>query len=214
MSNFIRARVALGSLALASSLAFQSAPLQAQVVSGSSTGWAAYADIDLLSLIPLITLTETPFLTDTAPVPYNHDASRVNFEHPDPCDSNPLTLSTPNCQLTASLLNSHVDSDVDGSGGPKTAHGQAGVVGLTLLNSFLSAVTLESKSTVFGDFQGLTPTGTTVITAIGIIGTNFTDLGEIAPNTDLLSFLGLGPLLGISVIANEQAVTCNGDTFC
>ncbi len=214
MSNFVRVRVALGSLVLASSLAFQTAPLQAQVVSGTSTGWAAFADIDLLSLVPLITLTETPFLTDTAPAPYSHDASRVNFEHPDPCDSNPLTLLIPNCQLTASLLYSHVDSDVDGSAGSKTAHGQGGVEGLTLLNSFLSNVTLQSDSTVSGDFGALVPTGTTTIAAITINGSNFVNLNNIPANTNLLAFLGLGPILGINLIANEQVVIGDCITTC
>lgn len=84
------------------------------------------------------------------------------------------------------------------------------VAGLTLLNSFLSNVTLASNSTVTGDYGTLTPTGNTTITGITLGGSSFVNLNNLAPNTNLLGFLGISNLTGISIIANEQFVFGDG----
>jgi hypothetical protein len=204
----------LASLALLSAMAFQAAPLQAQVVSGTSTGYALFADVDALGVITVINQPETPFLTNSAPVPYNNSASIANPKYPSPCGA----LFQPACALDASLLFSNIDSDVNGAAGSKSAHGQGGVVGLDLLGvlgPLLGNVTIQSDSTVSGDSGALIPTGSTTILGLTLLGTALDHpLNNVAPNTDLFSLLGLGSILGISAIVNEQIVTGDCIIMC
>jgi hypothetical protein len=206
MSISIRARALLATAIVVPTFGLLSTPTQAAVVSGTSTAWGLSANLNLLTLFPLIAVPPTPLLTNTAPVTYNTNSSVVSFSSPSPCGG----FLQATCVLAANAINAQIDSNVNGGAGSKSAHAMGGVAGLTLLNSFLSNVTLSSDSTVSGDFGSLTHVGSTTITGITINGTNYVNLNNLAPNTNLLNFLGLGALTGINIIANEQFVYGNG----
>lgn len=205
-----RARVALSSIVISSGIAFQAAPAQAQVVSGASTGWAIFADVDLLSATPLIDEPESPFLSAAAPAPYNQEFDVYNFENPSPCGG----IAEPGCNITASVLYAQIDSNVDGGMGARSAHGLGRVESLELLLSFLDNITIESNSTVSGDSGLLAPIGTTTIASLTINGSNFANLSGFAPNTDLLGALSLPSITGVSLIVNEQIQTGDCITIC
>lgn len=214
MSSLSRAHVVLGSVLLAGGFTLQAAPANATVVSGTSTGYALFADVDaVLGSIPIIDQPATPLLTNTAPSPYNNTVSLFSLKIPSPCGG----IGEPACVVDAATLYANVDSNVDGSAGPKTAHGQGGVIDLDflgLLGPLLGNVTLQSDSTVMGDFGALVATGSTTVTSLTFLGASLANVNNIAPNTDLFGFLGLGTVAGISAIINEQTVTGNCITLC
>lgn len=185
------------------------ATTRADVVSGTSTGYGVYANLNLLNT-NLLTLGPAGSRSGTAPAPYNNTGAPFAGVSA----SVPLLLN-----LSTGVINSSASSNVDGTAGPRQATATGGVDGTSLslvpnappiLPSVLtlSATTLSSTSTVSGDYGVLVPTGSSTIVGltVSVLGANITIPGTIGPNTGI----AIGLVVGLSIILNEQIVTTVG----
>lgn len=109
----IRTHAAIFAVATMSAVGLQALPAQAAVTSGTSTAWGLSANLNLLSLIPLVSVPPTPLLSNTAPAAYNNTISALSFSSPSPCGG----LLQPTCVLAANAISAQIDSNVNGGAG-------------------------------------------------------------------------------------------------
>lgn len=201
----------------------------ADVISGSSSGYGAYVNLNTLGT-DFIDLTVSPIpmgATGTAPAPYNVDDSVLSLDVSDSaCLASFLGVCTDSISavVQSELLSGHAESDVDGGSGNRlaSATGTANNIMVeagtgTVLNLIstpvlgLSATTLSSSALVSGDQGMFTATGSSIIegASLNLAGLDLITLdGNAAPNT-LVDPLGSLSLLGLTVVLNEQVSSCS-----
>jgi hypothetical protein len=190
----------------------------ATVIGGSSRAYGVNANATLdLPLLPDVVLSVGPLpeASGTAPPPYNDNEQVLDLQA-----GVPGTLS-----LTASVLDTNAESNVDGLDGVRFASADAAVTDLDfsatalgLLGSFatlsLTADAVGSTAEVQGDYDALIATGDTTLANASLnleppLGTFSVALDAMpAPNTIVdVSALGLA---GITLILNEQLIGGDG----
>ena len=158
-AGLLSAGVSLGTLLAGTPAA------EATVISGDS---AAFGEAVSLTLTPLtgpsvgITSGPLPTVSGNAPPPYNNTDTVLSASVAD--------------VLTTGVLTVNAASNVDGLPGARFAAADATVNNLSILNAFISAITIQSAAGISGDFGALVPTGTTTLVGISIGGGLAVDL--------------------------------------
>lgn len=213
--------------------------LQAAVTAGTSSGIGVDASTQVLSVISVTPVQLGPS-NGSAPATYNTSQSAVS------ANSNvnaPLVITA---LATQGLISTNVQSDADGTAGSKSAAGTTTLTGpsgggpfsVTVADVFsvvndppallaMSATTIQTTSTVSGDFGALSATGTTILanfslsinggTGLTLAGLGLTagvdfdaGTGEILlPNRVINLSLLDGSLAGVSLVLNRQVTTVN-----
>lgn len=213
--------------------------LQAAVTAGTSSAIGVDASTQVLNIL-LVTPVQIGSSNGSAPVTYNTSQSAVS------ANSNVNVPAVITALATQGLLSTNVQSNVDGTVGSKTATGSTTLTGpagggpfsVTVADVFsivndppallaMSATTIQTTSTISGDYGALSSTGTTILanfslsinggTGLTLAGLGLTagvdfdaGTGEILlPNRVInLSVLD-GSLAGVSLILNRQVETVN-----
>lgn len=176
----------------------------ADVVSGNSKGYGIDVALTVLN-IPLLTISELPMSSGSAPGPYNDSDQILSIS-----ESVPLIVS-----LGTGVLDTTASSDIDGGSGVRMADASAlvndlvltlvpGVGVPALLN--LTADTIGSDSTVSGDFGAHSAVGNMVLEnlLVSVSGTALSVPLNPAPNTVLWDAAGL------RIVLNEQTSFTGG----
>lgn len=189
----------------------------ATVIAGSSSAYGVSAEATLdLPILPDVGLSVGPLpsVSGSAPPPYNNSAQVADLQA-----GVPGTLS-----LTASVLETNAESNVDGMNGVRFASADATVTDLDFSASTgslidfatlsLTADAVGSTAEVQGDYGALVATGDTTLANASLnletpLGTISVALDAMpAPNTIVdVSALGLA---GITLILNEQLIGGDG----
>lgn len=204
----------------------------ALVLSGASSGYAAYVDLATLA-DPVLSLHVSPIpmgAGGTAPAPYSrYDEVRSLKAGDSVCLTSVLGICTGSLGATVDtgLLTGQADSDVDGGVGVRSASATGtvndaavnmgtgsllGLIGTSLFS--LSATTLSASALVSGDYGGFSATGSSVIegASLQVAGLDLITLAaDAAPNT-VVDPLGALSLLGLTVVLNEQLSSCGAET--
>jgi hypothetical protein len=194
---------------------------QANYVStGTSSGHAISADLNLTLLFPIASASVAPLgnAAGAAPAPYGETAhvASVNLD-----SGSFLAGLATLLHVGTGVIDSGATSNVDGilnaaiSSGSTTIDNLGVGVAEFPVSTFLSisATTLTSNSTVTGGYGGLNATGSSLVTGlkIDLLGVNLitTDANanvSLAPNTGV----DVNGLVGLTVMLNEQIVTGDG----
>jgi len=213
--------------------------LQAAVTAGTSSAIGVDASTQVLAVIS-VTPVQLGSSSGSAPAIYNTSQAAVSAN----ANVNaPLVITA---LATQGLLDTDVQSNVDGAAGSKSATSTTILTGpsgggpfsVTVADVFsvindppallaMTATTIQTTSTVSGDFGALNATGTTILANFTLSingGTGFTlaGLGLIAgvdfdagtgeillPNRIINLSLLDGSLAGVSLILNRQVETVN-----
>ncbi|MBA3316283.1 MAG: PEP-CTERM sorting domain-containing protein [Planctomycetaceae bacterium] len=201
-------------------------PAQGAVITGESEAYGLSADLNLN--VPLVigtanvaaNLAPVAPAAGTAPPPYMNTNSLLSLDvQLGSFLSGPLLLDTASVlDVKTGVINSSASSNVDGGLGARMANAVNTINGLNLgavVTPLLSgavtitATTIQTMSTVSGDFGALVANGSLVVEnlVIKVLGITVATInGEVAPNTgiDVSGILG-----GVSILLNAQ--TLNGD---
>jgi hypothetical protein len=210
------------------------------VITGESNAFGVSVDLGLVedsassSLLLNASVGPTPTAIGSAPAPYDHSDSAASASASGALDVGGIVGVTEIVDFDTGILEVAAQSDVTGSGGPRTTAAQATVNDVTFdvtsvssllsLSSFftLDATQIASAADVSGGFGTLTPSGMTTITgthgtagnqaALTVLGVEFLLDSNPAPNTmftiDSSAHTDLASLQGsIDVILNEQSLS-------
>lgn len=217
--------------------------LKGDIVNAESDGYGVQVQAEVLSLlsVDLLNLTPSQVSSGVAPPAYSFSASGVVVDATVDTSIGPIAGTTVGFELLGvdGLVDSSATSTADGLPGFRTTSGFGGVNGLDLnvanavvstplgstdfpfLN--ISADTINSTSTIEGDYGALNAAGESVIQNLAIsvndvqldiatlLGANGTIDGSgfitVDPNTEILS---LGGIVGLDLIFNQQLTTGDG----
>ncbi|MEW4491054.1 PEP-CTERM sorting domain-containing protein [Thalassoglobus sp. JC818] len=214
MKTGLRYRVRLLVAAVVSSVAIGSAGVaQAEIIGANSSAYGANVDLGIgLSLTPLDAIVSAgvgpiPVASGNAPASYNDAQSLASVNASGGISVFGLGL-VDLIDFNTGVLDVNAQSNVDGTLGSKTTTASATVNNVSLLNSSLLGIVLQSvvsldatqiqsTATVAGDSGALVASGTTTIT-----GTH-----GVSGNQALLTVLGVEFLLESSPIANTPVLT-------
>jgi hypothetical protein len=223
--------------------------LQAAVTTGHADGTGIVADASVLGgTVSLGVLPAASSVNVPAPDTDN-DGSNLNVAGNTSVNVVGLALVDVNALSVTGVLTTSATSDVDGSTGSKSASGTATLTGanvglggtsytIALIETStpsvisITATTIQSTSTVSGDYGAFSPVGSTLLAnfalsvnggpAVGLggltlvgggnllLGTHFDAFGNILM-PDLSINLGVldGSLAGATLVLNQQSVTNN-----
>lgn len=206
--RFLARRALPGVVALAAFAACASSA-SAGFVSAQSNGHALSVNLSALVGIAQLNVGPVPHASGSAPVPYTQSVTLATL------NASTLGVAT----IGTGLLRSEANSDVDGGAGVRTtsAHVVIDDLGVRVVPGALfvpdlinlSATTITSTSSVFGDGNTLSALGSSSLEdlTLSVAGVGNIIVGaNPAPNTVVLN------ALGILIIANEQILGGDGIT--
>ena len=215
----IRSRIMITGAALAGLLVVTSLTARADIVNlGRSDSYGVSADLTLVVPITRISvdadIAPFPVASGTAPAPYSITTNLASLNLAGGVDPGATVVT-----FSTAALEERAMSDVDGGPGSRTTSASSTINNLDLDLGILptafpgieiTAVTLNSSSTVMGDYGSLTAAGLLTVEnlQIKVYGTLiFSITGTVLPNT----MINLGTaLVGASLILNEQILSGDG----